>query len=125
MKKLAFGTLECIIYAQCTCTHAHTFPGIVFNMLYEKVFQENISRSCRHRLRSLNDSDIPKLAASGTVSPDDKMLAYLKNRFPADVIVGLAPTLYRNVAMDVHRREKEGTGHSLCVDWLGSRKWGM
>ena len=41
-------------------------------------------------------------------TPEDRALVNLKKQFPTDVLVGMAPNLFRNVALDVHKREKEG-----------------
>ena len=92
-----------------THTHMYEIPsGIVFSVLYEKVFRERIYHGTRQKLGTLQESDLPKIQESRGGSGSDDRYSQIKRQFPCDVIVGLAPKLYRNIALDVHRREKEG-----------------
>ena len=79
--------------------------GIVYNLLYEDVFRDRVSFSCGQRLSRLQESEMSKLDEP---TPEDRALVNLKKQFPTDVLVGMAPNLFRNVALDVHKREKEG-----------------
>lgn len=69
--------------------------------------KDSIPPNCKQRLKSLTEND-----AIGTPPSDDRPLQLLRKHYPTESIVGMAPQLYHNVAMDVYRREKDS---KLCV----------
>jgi len=77
--------------------------------------KDNIPHNCKQRLKSLMEND-----TIGTPPSDDRPLQLLRQHYPTESIVGMAPQLYLNVAMDVYRREKDS---KLCVREKRGR-WG-
>ena len=79
-------------------------PALVFEIIYEGALKDRIPYHCKRRLYTIQESDIPKIPTLGI---EDKSLGLLYRHYPLNAIAGLCPVVYHNVALDVHRREKE------------------
>ena len=75
------------------------FPGIVYGLLVEKVFQEPLGKPLRDQLLKVKESDSTKAR-----SPDRQCTT----KYSDQLLKALDPQFYSNVALEMEKREREG-----------------
>lgn len=100
-----------------------TFLGILYTMLVEKVFKQNVPYYCKRKLAHLQESDINSIVKYSHgqekhVQNDGRLYSTL-GRYGLDVVVAMSWTMYHNAILSLHRWEKDGKLGDFRSDLLG------
>lgn len=85
------------------------FPGIVYDLLMDRVFGEGLEKPLRERLKNLT-----RFALSEKYNPSCREL---KQRYSPDLLHCWAGRIYENTALVIAESERQGGSPVMIVMW--------
>ena len=78
--------------------------GLVYEILVERVMKEKLNYWTRGQLSTLTEEKLTALNAP-------REIVQLTNKYTDEMLLALAPLVYRNTPLDVERRERQCKGY--------------